>query len=94
MLTAKTGISPEGTPKSRMVILFVKLFLEPALKDSHEEITMKGKREGTTVLSHRLSPLSAAAVILSLYRTILAVRKSVNKILNNFFIKNPPAVYK
>ena len=63
---ANTGIRKEGMPNNLRVILSAPDFLPDELKDIHEDITMKGKRDGIMVLSHRFSPSDAAALILSL----------------------------
>ena len=87
-LTGKMAIREAGTPKSPNVRRSRTVFLSEILNVSQDDMTINGKREGTTVFSQRRRPSSAADDILSLYSIMARVKNTVNMPLNNFPAKD------
>lgn len=66
ILMGNSTINRKETPKSEKATLSKMAGFSEKSKDSHEDMTINGKREGTMVFIHRLSPSRAADDILSL----------------------------
>ena len=66
MLMGNSTINRKGTPKSEKATLSKMAGFSEKPKVSQDDMTINGKREGTMVFIHRLSPSRAADDILSL----------------------------